>query len=364
MKCVAVAGHAAGDVRFRRQRRQYQCEINFKFDLFFVFSCWALFWYDSGASSTCMYDISYRMSSSHLAKRMKEHEGTIRRRPLRRKRSHTLCHRTDTADMHFIYNVRIHAHTHTPFEVTLRWINETWIARKKCLEAFESEKKYCRDIRKFENLAFRNRFRAAKKKKLCYIACLILSLIFRLCEMAAAAVAARRHRRLIEKHISALYTIFFFIIFLLLFFSLVIVSVGLGVRVSLSHTLFIRSFSSRISFAYFIGVWWCGDAVGLCLVVLNSASSSSCVSFLRVEFISTQRYTFIISIRIRLGDRSSLPQFVCAKALHSTRRYNIPFSITHYYFPFWFGYMFRYIFYLRSFFVLPKSFAPFCDKHR
>lgn len=263
-----------------------------------------------------------------------------------------------------LYTMYGYTHTHTPFEVTLRWINETWIARKKCLEAFESEKKYCRDIRKFENLAFRNRFRAAKKKKLCYIACLILSLIFRLCEMAAAAVAARRHRRLIEKHISALYTIFFFIIFLLLFFSLVIVSVGLGVRVSLSHTLFIRSFSSRISFAYFIGVWWCGDAVGLCLVVLNSASSSSCVSFLRVEFISTQRYTFIISIRIRLGDRSSLPQFVCAKALHSTRRYNIPFSITHYYFPFWFGYMFRYIFYLRSFFVLPKSFAPFCDKHR
>lgn len=130
------------------------------------------------------------------------------------------------------------------------------LPRTNVLQAFETA------THKFKNLRYCNRCRAAKKKKLCYIACLIQSLIFRLSRMAAAAGAAyTAYRRAKEKNtfcLFILHQIFFFII--TLFFSLVIVSMGPGclrLTFSVSHT----SFFQHILFGVLDG-WRCS-----CLVV-------------------------------------------------------------------------------------------------
>lgn len=119
------------------------------------------------------------------------------------------------------------------------------------LQAFETA------AHKFKKLRYCNRFRAAKKKKLCYIACLIQSLIFRMSRMAAAAVAAHTElRRAKEKNTFCLFILHRHV----LFFSLLLCSFrsllfrwALGACVSLFLFLILLAFGSQLMlFAYYM----------------------------------------------------------------------------------------------------------------
>lgn len=145
------------------------------------------------------------------------------------------------------------------------------VPRTNVLQAFETA------AHKLKNLRYCNRSGAAKKKKLCYIACLIQSLIFRLSRMAAAAVAAYTESSLAEweKHILSFYTLPIFFIITLFFFARYYFG---GPWVLASHFLWLSYFSCvrlpTISFACYMDD---GAAVRSYLVV--STSTSPFISF-------------------------------------------------------------------------------------
>lgn len=149
------------------------------------------------------------------------------------------------------------------------------VPRTNVLQAFETA------AHKFKNLRYCNRSRAAKKmEKLCYIACLIQSLIFRLSRMAAAAVAAYTQSSLgeCEKHILSFYTLPIFFIITLFFVARYYFG---GPWVCFRLTFSWRSYFScvrlpAISFACYMDD---GAAVRSYLVLSTSSSSSPFISF-------------------------------------------------------------------------------------